>query len=178
MCPPWWWGDVQELCSRMGRQVGGENQLETGCMVSFSDSAFCFLLCVRWDFSWVHEGKTGNDPTLIECSVIEFLLSGLNSGQDSVDFFGFHPVLDLVEKRIPGLDSLSVPPRASLLRKWNYGGKGSWKWNGEIGLQVLVVWVAIKLLSLTFLILRKWWGEVYALQSDCEGYRLQSVKTP
>ena len=37
----------QDLRLRMGRQVGGENQLETRCMVSFSDSTFYFLLCVR-----------------------------------------------------------------------------------------------------------------------------------
>lgn len=60
---------------------------------------------------------------LTECSIVEFLLSGYDSGQDSVDFFGFHPVLDLVEKRIPGLDSLSIAPRASLPRKWNCGGE-------------------------------------------------------
>lgn len=55
----------QDWRVRTGRQVGGGKQLNACCTVSLSDSAFYFLLCVRWDFSWVHEGKTGHsDRTL------------------------------------------------------------------------------------------------------------------
>lgn len=32
--------------------------------------------CVRWDFNWADEGKTGNDPSPAKYSVVEFLLSG------------------------------------------------------------------------------------------------------
>lgn len=132
----------------VGRHVGGENQPAGFLLGAWHTSLSLPLIsfCVWWDFNWVHAGKGWKWFSSSRMLHWRIPTLWIELGAGLCWFLWFSPSSWWWRnKSLLWTHCLSYPGPLFPGNGTVVSGKVSWEWNREAGLQVPVVWVAVKL---------------------------------